>query len=234
MSLAPANLPPGTSEQFGKTARWIKDRYAYVTEACWTYDEIEAAAHRNPVRRFPDKPHIYAMVRAWEKKRRLALVKSRRMMATWTMLALDLHLAMTAQYAKIFVISDDQMKSDQLLARMKFIYDHLPREFLKPGIKTHSGQHGDPTRLDFTETGSVVLALPEDPDKIRQEGASLLHVEEFQVWQWPETSYRAMLPTIQGGGKIVIVGTAQANSLYQKIVFDDMGTMANTGALNAA
>ena len=220
-----SNLPPGSVAAFAKTTRWMRDRVAYVTEACKTYDETDPV---NPIKPFPNKRHIEAMVRCWEEYYLYCIIKSRRMQATWTMCALDLHLPMITRHAPVFIISDDQSKSDKLVARCLFIYNNLPPEFMKPRIKVHIGQKGDPTRIDFIETDSRIEALPEDPDKIRQEGAALLHIEEFQSWQWPEESYKSMLPTVQGGGRLAVIGTARAATLFQKLVFDSMGQAVGT------
>lgn len=217
--------------EYARSARYIKDRAAFVFECCQTYDETDVSLENiAAMKRMPRLPHIEQVVYYWERARLLALPKSRRMLVTWTLCCLDLHLAMYTPHAVIFIISSDQSKSDKLVSRIKFLYDHLPSFLVKPRAESRMGKSGDITRLDFVETESRIEALPQDPDKIRQEGATLLHIEEIAFWEWPEEAYKAMLPTIQGGGRMVIASSAKPNSFFEKIVRDQLGEAVKRSA----
>ena len=219
---------PQMAKAMGLTARWVEDRWAYLTECCWTEDEVgedtgEIGKGSGRVRLIPNKPHLYHLTRQWESERLLAVVKSRRMIVTWTLICLDLHMAMFSPYSHIYIVSSDQANSDKLVGRCKFVYDKLPTTCLKPSIVPTMGKMKNPTRLDFPETHSFIQGLPSSPDKMRQEGATLLHVEELAFWEHPDLSFKAMLPTIQGGGRMVIASSAQAGTEFGRIVMDDLG-----------
>ena len=46
------------------------------------------------------------------------------------------------------------------------------------------------------------------PDQLRQYTASYVYLTEMAFWEWAEETYAALLPTIQGGGKIVMDSSA--------------------------
>lgn len=226
----------------GRWNHYARNRFAFLTECCKTIDEVAAGgtldqfamATEKPetVKLIPALPHIKRFVDSWEQERLIAYLKSRRMVATWTMLALDFHLALFAEHSAIYVISMDQSKSNELLKRVVFMYENLPADFPKPKIKIHKGhQDGNPRRIDFPEVNSFIEGVSQEPDAIRGKGATLLHVEELAFWQWPELSWKAMLPTIQGGGKMAIVSTSLANSYFNRLVSDELEQERGQGSL---
>lgn len=198
--------------------KWARRPDLFVFEACRTYDEVDPGVESKPI---PRKGGLLQLVQDWVEFPKIAVPKSRRMVVTWTILALDLWVALHVRNSQVYVASKNQTDSDKLLKRVLFMYDHLP-PIPKPYVKILRGKGGDPTKIDFPEINSKIEALSEDPDKMRQEGATLLHIEEFPFWQWPEESYKAMLPTVLGGGRMVIVSSAQDASLFKKIVFDEL------------
>ncbi len=199
--------------------RYGQDPFAFVTECCSTVEEVDTV---NPIKLIPPLPHIQELVRQWSSHRLLCIVKSRRMLVTWTLCALDLHLALYTPHSAIYIVSNDQAKSNRLVGRCKFLFDHLPAELPTPQVQVRKGVSGDPSILRFPEIGSQIQGLPGEPDKLRQEGATLLPLEELAFWQWPEESWKAMLPTIQGGGRVVIASSARAGSFLEKIVKDQL------------
>jgi hypothetical protein len=204
-------------------SHYVRDPAEFVFGCCKTFDEVDL---KNPVKPFPRKEYLEYLVHVWQTERLLCLVKSRRMVVTWLLLALDLWLTMFHDHASVYVVSDEQAKSDKLLARVKFLYDHLPSDFYKPEMIIHKGGQGDPKRIDFPAVHSKIEGLSQDPEAIRQEGATLLHIEELQIWQWPEQSWRAIMPAIMGGGRIIVVGTPAAGTFFEKLVFDRQGRVA--------
>ena len=198
--------------------------FVFIRDWARTFDEVEAGKPDGQlVRTFPRRPYIYSYIYEWQQHNILLVPKSRRLLATWTFCALDYWLAAFRRGAKVFVASTQRTKSDKLLARCKFMHDQLPERpgFPKPRLEVKNGQMGDPTRLIFPETESMIQSVSEDPDELRQEGATLIHAEEFGHWQWQERSWTAMRPVVQGGGKIVVVSTPVAGSFFRDLVFDE-------------
>ncbi len=204
-------------------ARALGSPYSFIGRWAWTFDEAEAGKPDGQViRQFPRKPHIRAYIHAWLNTNLLIVPKSRRMLATWTFCALDYWLAMSRGNVRQFIASTKKTKSDKLLARCLFIHEHLPEmpHFPRPRVERKNGQEGDPTRLDFPELGSSIQSVSEEPDELRQEGATGIHCEEFQSWKWQERAWTALRPVVQGGGKLVVVGTPMAGTFFRDLVFD--------------
>jgi len=198
---------------------WMQNRFEFLIQCVYTYDETDK---EHPVKLLPNLPHIKQIAIDSTKYKVLLVPKSRRMQATWTTSGIDLHVAMYSKFARVFIVSSDQTKSDKLVSRVRFIYDHLPEHCPKPEMAVRLGKSGDPTKLIFKETGSIIEGLSKEPDKIRQEGASLLHVEEIAFWDRPDDAYKAMLPTIQGGGQMIMVSSARDGTLFEQLVRDQI------------
>ena len=209
---------------------WLRNPVSFVTQACWTEDPTNVQDPmnpngpmivKNPIRRIPREDFIVIFVHKYLSPRRvLAIPKSRRMIVTWTACALDLHTAMWTPSAQVYIASKDQTDSDKLVQRCLFIYQHLPREMPKPHVYVRHGKEGNATVLEFEETNSKIIALNQKPDDLRQEGATLLHVEEFGFWEWQERSYTAMLPTTMGGGKVRVICSAINGTFWSDVVND--------------
>src|SRR3989442_8720768 len=91
--------PPLRSEADKLAAAWL-DPEVFVFELCRTYDETDA---EHPVKPFPRHAYLRNVIAAWRRERLLAIVKSRRLVITWLLCALDLWQAMTQDYASIYI-----------------------------------------------------------------------------------------------------------------------------------
>ena len=222
-------MTPNDTEKFCRQVEYAQSRYAFLTECCSTYDEVDMD---HPVKLLPAAAHVDFVVLCWEASDRVAFVKSRRMQVTWTLCGLDLHMAMFTRYSRVYIISDDLMKSELLIERCHFLWQHLPTDkCVQPSCETRKGQSGRGLAyIKFPELNSEINGVSGKPSEMRQEGATLLHVEEFQNWQWAEESWKAMLPTVQGGGKIVVVGSARAGSFFYKLVTDQISMLPSVTA----
>lgn len=212
--------------QLDNCRRWLADPYAFLTEGCYTKDEVAAGTiGKDVVRLIPKKEYLAYVVRKWGEEDRLALPKSRRMLMTWVLTALELRLCLYFPVT-IHIYAQKQTAADGFVARHKFIYEHLPASLPKPQMKEWKGVEGDPSKLLFVQTGAEIEAFPGNPDAVRGEGCSVARLEEFAFWQWPEHSWKAILPTVMGGGKLVVVSTPLANTLFKSLVFDEMGRVS--------
>ena len=228
-----SNLPAKEFEDARKWSQYWLDPCKFMFGLCYTEDEVAAGSNEVAVvRLIPDLPHLRAMTKLWQEERLFVVVKSRRMIVSWSLTALELYLAMTTPHSRIYVISTDQMKSDKLVERHQFIYKRLPEDMPKPHISTRAGVKGGISRIDFEETDSSIEALPGDPDKMRQEGATLIRMEEIAFWKpaaRADLTYKAIMPTIMGGGRLVVVSSAQDGTFFKRLVFDELGTAVRRG-----
>jgi hypothetical protein len=163
----------------------------------------------------------------------LMVEKSRRVLASWFMCAFDLwviaggydprwpQLMPTDQNPdggnRQVVIAARKLEDAQgsawwLAERHRFLYDQIiDRDF----HKTH--WPGFPT-IDFrynwakASNGGRFDAVPQGADQLRGITATVCHMEEVGFWSELKPSITGALPTIKGGGRIVMVTTAAAGT----------------------
>jgi hypothetical protein len=209
--------------------RYLVDAWAWVAECVWTIDELDA---QSPVKPFPvavcvpcggrylghvdraacpgcGRPpaplaYLETLARQWQSATPplLAVPKARRMKLTWLFCALHAWLACTRPYVAAFLVSSKELKSIELLDRVEGILTRCPRDRYRPPAWTRQQD------LLTLENGSRVWAVSEGADQLRQFSATAILADEFGTWSWPRAYYSAMLPCIEGGGRLTIVSSA--------------------------
>src|SRR3990172_10403703 len=129
-----------------------------------TRDEVD---QKNPVKLFPvdelDYVKLYAKV--WVKERFLAVPKSRRMLMSWTNIALFTWDAMWNCGRAYAFVSKKEDDSDDLVRRAKFIVENLdekkvPKQLI-PRIEYKYG------KLSFPGIGSSISGFASGADQLR-------------------------------------------------------------------
>lgn len=177
-----------------------------------------------------------------------AYEKSRRMLITWWAVAVYLEDIMTRRTHLNAVASDKLEKSAYLLGpdRMEFIYRHIPpvddatysmlrslsmpqewlAQFTEPvwpnkPIVTFEGKQGHGWKTARCEaTGSSIMAMACGASQMQQFTFSNVLMDEFPRWQWQEESWRNIQPTIQGGGHVDMICTAELGSFAYDVLYD--------------
>jgi len=163
-----------------------------------------------------EKPYIAPVVEKLLTERLLLIRKTRRMVMSWLVQAFNLWDAMFHIGRSIYVQSDKEEKSDELVRRCKFIYENLP-PFTKPIAPRMVYKY---CRLSFPEIDSEIVGVPQGANQLRQITASRIFGDEFAFWETAEASYGSMRPTIEGGGQIVLVSTSFPG-FFKKLVEDE-------------
>lgn len=182
-----------------------------------TKDEVD---RKQSIKPFPvhfDYIRLYTKI--WQKEPKLIVPKSRRMLMSWTNIALFTWDAMFHLNSNIGFVSKKEEDAADLVERSKFIIENLdhtkfPKE-LFPSIEPKFGV------IRFPEIGSQIRGYPMGADQLRQFTFSGLLFDEFAFWEAAEKAYQAALPTLDGGGKLVIISSA-APGFMKKIVFDKL------------
>lgn len=193
---------------------WFSNPWAMIEDGViYTLDQVDLL---NPIKRFPNDPWCQHIAYQWYLKRLIALPKSRRMMQTWLMIFLHLHLAMFNEGVNIFFVSDKEDKSDELVKRAEFIIKYIPEDqMLKPRFK------GSYCYLDFPGLNSSIQGVPMGADQLRQFTATAILADEFAFWDRARETYMASIPTIQGGGRFTAISSAQIG-FFKDLVFDQV------------
>lgn len=173
--------------------------------------------------------YLKFLVRVWQKKRLLAVPKSRRMRISWTMLSLYSWKALFQLNRHIAMVSKKEDDADELIKRVKFIVENLderiPKEFRRFEYKYNN--------LYFPETGSRIQGFPQGADQLRQYTCSDVFGDESAFWEDAEKMYAASFPTIEGGGGMCLV-SSPAPSFFKKIVFDKLDELDLDEIINNA
>ena len=179
----------------------------------YTLDETDKL---NPVKQFPNRPWLQEISNIWLDESLIALYKSRRMTISWLMVFLHLWLAMFREGCSVYFVSDKEEKSDELVKRAQFIFEHIPDDMmLKP---KHKGSY---CYLDFPGLNSHIQGLPQGEGQLRQYTASAILFDEFAFWEQARQTFMASRPTIDGGGKITLISSPR-EGFFKEICFDQV------------
>jgi hypothetical protein len=171
----------------------------------------------------------------------LMLEKARRVLASWCVCAFDLWLCgggtdsrWTDERGVPVLTLSDRNRKVFLQARKAegptgsewFIAERVVRlleNFEKYGGRDHWPEfpHWKATcGLISFDNGARQQGVPQGPDQVRGAGATLLHCEEAAFWERAKPTIGGVVPTLRGGGHIVLVTTANVGS-YAKEIRDD-------------
>ena len=180
-------------------------------QVIYTLDQTDAL---HPVKPFPNQPWLELITSHWLVEPLFALPKSRRMTISWLMIFLHLWLAMFREGAAVFFVSDKEEKSDELVKRAEFIYDHIPSDMmLKPAKK------GSYCYLEFPGLNSYIQGVPQGADQLRQYTASAIFADEMAFWGKARETFMASKPTIDGGGRFSCVSSPM-EGFFKELCFD--------------
>lgn len=168
--------------------------------------------------------YLEHMVRRWFTETPLfAVPKSRRMMATWTMLALHTWLCIYRPGTRVAVISrklgdNPSQGSWELIERVWFILQHLPPEVLAVPAEHYKA------RITWPSIHSEIIGIAQGPDQLRQLTVTAILGDECAHWEEARETYVAMLPTLEGGGRVTLISSANP-SFFQQICFDSVNVV---------
>jgi hypothetical protein len=131
-----------------------------------------------------------------------------------------LWLGMFHEGAAIYFQSETEKKSDELLERAEFMRSHLPRsEIVLPKLKA-----GRKTYCAMVWPGifSQILGVAQGANQLRGPTASALLFDEVAFWEKCRESITAAKPTIEGGGRITLISSANPG-YFKDICFDTSG-----------
>lgn len=194
------------------------DPWAFVRDCVWTRDEASLRT-----RKYPDRDYARFLVGEWQQYPLLAVPKSRRMVVTWLFVGVAYWLARFHPYAKIACMARKLGKTEsegsaELVKRAKFIHEQLDARvplFPKCDVEYSIGS------LRF-ENGSEILGLGEGPEQARQHTFTYVLADEVAFWEQSYETWIALKPTIEGGGRITAVSSANPG-FFRDLVHDTLG-----------
>lgn len=111
----------------------------------------------------------------------------------------------------VLCLSRGQLEADDLVHRISFMYhQHADKRYLSPLIKDNMGE------LEWAN-GSSVLSLAATKNAGRGFTGALVVLDEWAFMAWPRETLAAVKPTIDAGGKLFIISSAdgQGSAYHQ-------------------
>ena len=195
--------------------RELKDREYAKDCKLWAYEQVQTLDEATQrVRPWPqDKPYLDELLDLYEDPGEplIALPKSRRLMATYSVALWATWRARYHPHNAIFVQSDKEEKSAFFIdQRCKFIEDHLVDRWVnKPyrSIRTKDGMVG---RMTYEGTGSYIVGVAQGADKIRSYTASALIMDECEFQAEAHAALTAAIALMESAkdAKLILISTS--------------------------
>lgn len=203
---------PRLPSQLEAIARYRNSCWAFASECVWTQDEVDKI---EPVKKFPNKEHLKFFIEAIVNNKLLALVKHRRMMATWSCCVVAVWEVLFFEGVKVAIISKKEEDSDALVKKCNFIYENIPPSILpiKPRLSYKY------TELNNLDLGGGIKGFAQGADQLRQHTITRIFGDEFGFWEKAEETWSSMKPTLEGGGSACLLSTRYPG-FFQKIIDD--------------
>lgn len=142
------------------------------------------------------------------------VLKARRLGLSWIMLAYALWLAIYSQGIRILVLCKTEADASELLDRIRRMRDRISEDrtaqHLLANLKQPAKSRDAVTTLDVGQ--STIRALVGTEQAARSETAGLVLLDEFAFQRNAGGIWRAILPTIEGGGRIGVVSTGDGTT----------------------
>lgn len=157
-----------------------------------TQDELDPVS---PYKQFPDLQYLKLLTEYLRTALVLIIVKSRQMMVTWILSAYYLWDAVFLQGRRHFLQSEDQDKSNAVLARIALLWESMPGWMKARAPAVFHASHG---RLQLSR--SEFIAVPQGAHAVRMYTASSLWSDEVGIQKDAAKTWKAIRPIVHGRG----------------------------------
>lgn len=147
-------------------------------------------------------PHLPQVIAIWQKHRLTVMLKSRQVGISWLVAAYALCVARQQIGSNVLVLSKGEDDAADLLDKARFIESRLP-----PHLRARKGRDNR-SELEFPDSRARIRALPATKDAGRSQTATLVVLDEFAFHGYAEDNFLAIKPTIDAGGQMIVVSTA--------------------------
>lgn len=145
-------------------------------------------------------PYLVERALSWEARNSESVVKARQLGISWLAASYGLWRAMYHQYHHVAIFSVGQREARVQLARSRFIYENLPREYQRPvKFKTDEAECG---------SGSVLVAFPSTEHTGISYTFRVVIRDEAAFHPYAAENYAAVQPTLSAGGQFIDMSTA--------------------------
>lgn len=165
-----------------------------------------------PFRLWPAQAQVMNDLR---RERQVIILKARQLGISWLVCAYVLWLCVFRPGQVILLFSKGQAEANELIRRIKVLYDRLPgwfRERLPEKVEP------DSTRAVAWQNGSRIQSMPATKSAGVSYTASLIVLDEAAHMMHAAALYLNAKPTIDGGGQLIILSTANGvGNLFHRL-----------------
>lgn len=190
------------------------DFYYFLTEWVYTQDEHDS---ESPIKRIPKKQYIKELAKAFQTEDKLLIEKSRQMMVTWISCAFALWFTMFQEGKRTFMQSKKEADANANLDRIKLIYRYLPDTIKDKYTADNPMPY---CKLTWKKRNSIIQAIPQGPDVLRQYTSSLIISDEMAFQEKSEEAYMSAKPTLSGGGRFIGISSPNFKEFFYRGVND--------------
>lgn len=144
-----------------------------------------------------------------EHERLAVFLKARQLGVSWVVCGFALHAALAVPNQTILCYSQGQLEANELIRRVSFLHHHHTADL--PALTT------DNIGMLAWANGSRMLSLAATRKAGRSFTASIAILDEWAFMAWPRQTLAAVKPTIDAGGKLFIISSAdgQGSAYHQ-------------------
>lgn len=193
-----------------RTVEWLKCA-ADAAYACDTYgiiDDAQGLGDGRGVMRFRLWPAQVALLWTLLTNRLVLVLKARQLGISWICCWYALWLCLFHPGKVVLLFSRGQDEANEMLRRVRVLYERLP-EWMRQAAPALLKQN---TEEMAWANESRIQSLPASPGSGRSFTASLAIMDEAAFMQWASELYTAMKPTIDGGGQLIVLSTANGRA----------------------
>lgn len=154
---------------------------------------------------FAPWPAQLRVLDAMARERLLIFLKARQLGVSWLTCAFVLHQCLTHPAQTWLLFSQGQLEANELIRRVGFLHDHHVDRARFPALRK-----GNTDEWAWAN-GSRVRSLAATQRAGRSFTASGVVLDEFAFMQWGPTVLAAVKPTIDAGGKLFIISSADGS-----------------------
>lgn len=134
-------------------------------------------------------------------ERLIDFLKARQLGVTWCVCGFALHQCVTVPGYPVLALSRGLFEANEIIRRIGVLYHNHEDKKLPRLITDNTGE------LEF-DNGSRILSLAATKDAGRSFTAALVILDEWAFMQWPQATLGSVKPTIDAGGKLFIISSA--------------------------
>jgi hypothetical protein len=187
--------------------RYADDPAGFIDE-CIVIDDTQSIGGEAGVMPFRLWEAQRGLLEDMHREDRLLILKARQLGISWLCCAYALWLCLHKPGRVVLSFSKGQDEANELLRRVTVMYERLTPE-LRASLPTLLKANTEEIAWD---NGSRVKSMPATPSAGRTFTASLAIMDEAAFMAYADRLYTALKPTIDGGGKLIILSTANGRS----------------------